>query len=180
MKIAVDLDNTLVNLDFFGIACWRAGVTPRHTSWEMPEVGPRVIEESIRLFENPDYMGNLAPLPDTEDTVRSWCRNHEVDVVTSRPRSLSECTAALVTRLFPGARLRMICEGKKPFLDRGKPAYDVVIDDAPHHITHAINCGVPRVIMISNDETSYNHRFRGIEGLEVVEGIADIKIEREE
>jgi hypothetical protein len=181
MKIAVDLDNVLKPLPVLAAAYRAAGVhrTPVLFPWSIAEHSAEVQDAFAEKVRDPEYMNRHSPYDQTPETLMDWvAAGHDVEIVTSRFPILRESTEAYCSRFFPGIPVRLVPFGADKGYNAtdGSPLYDMVLDDAPHNILRAVEAGVSLVVLVSRDDTPYNHWLRGAQGLRFCRWVHELRL----
>ena len=155
LVIAVDCDDVLLPSQALIIESYNqryntrvpleSAYDPYEPEWsaEPAEIARRIYE--IQLSE--DY-ARAVPFPDAVEVCQRLSEQHELHLVTARPDTLTELTAAMVERYF-GGMFREIehvgKDGSKGDICRGLRA-DVLIDDNAAHLHAAEQCQVPHLL----------------------------------
>lgn len=164
MRVSFDLDNTIFNLnDLYVKACYKFDTKYYHpTDWDIYNCYPRqVANELHRLFRSEDlYKTSLldAKLPYALNSIYKH-PNYKSYFITERANCCSEKDRQQL--LNAG----IICEPDRiidhnPKIEALKnQQIELHFDDAPHVIQDCIENHID-CVMISNDNTPYNHRMR--------------------
>lgn len=183
MKICLDLDNTLIALNDFWIKKVSAELGYNYTGydnvdWTLKWLPDDFVKRSHELFVDPEFMGNLPIIDGSQAKLLKWkCDGHELIVITAREAIISNATYALVRRDFPMVDDLMVVgwgNDKKELLKE----FDVLVDDNPLCIKAAIEVGIPKIFMISNNDTRYNlpyhQEFKDI--VNIVSSIVEVEL----
>jgi hypothetical protein len=161
MRIALDMDQTLLKMDVDQKVCKKLGFKwfPP-TDWSMSCYPDYVTKEIIKEFCNPDrkLMTSLKPFPGVIRALKKLKKyGHELIIVTSRMDS--EIDRKFIKKTFPMIDQIEIVGINLPKLERLKELkVDMYVDD---HITEdclsELTC---EMILILNKNTPYNHYMK--------------------
>jgi len=181
MYIGVDLDDTLFDLNtpIFKRINEEFGTSYKNNAiqdWDLSTFPSEIRKRIFECYKDASIMGQLIPFIWSGDKIREWKKqDHDVYTITSRCRELVYPTIAMVNRHF-GHDIDSVPVTEGPKTEYFKHfELDVWIDDSPHGVQESLDLGI-RTIMISNDETKYNHHMRQVDGLEVVEHIGCVEL----
>lgn len=169
MNIAIDLDNTMVDLRAVEDVSIEMGLKYRMSdvmSWGYKDFPSNFVKKIYQKFSDPSYMCNLEPFDGVNDKLKEWkFQGHELTCITCRNPLIRKATENFVAKLFPEIDFTNFINGISGLpgsLNESKISHlilmsaDVLIDDGPHYIIDALNHNI-RCFMISNNDTKYNH-----------------------
>ena len=181
LKIGVDLDNTLVDLNTPVFERINKEFGTDYKNDEIRDWGLSTFPENIRkrifdCYNDPTIMGQLKPFPWSKHKIRQMKNSgHTVILITARNIDLTYPTVSLVRRHFENNIDKVIVVDGSKARHFQECELDVWIDDGPSGVQDAVNLGI-RTIMISNNETKYNYHMRDVPGVEIVESIGHVVI----
>lgn len=178
LNIAIDLDNTLFANNIVNDTCDGLGI-PRPYDYMLSDVPEYVRNAIFSKFKDVSLMTSLKPYYGVRDILSHWhaIGLHDLHVVTSRDKLLSIETQSMVYRAYPMIeRVHLVTGYDKRGVFKTIRC-SMVIDDNSDIIEQALELGIPNIVMISNEDTLYNHRFIDVfkeRGVHVVRSIVDI------
>jgi hypothetical protein len=178
MNIVIDLDNTLFYNHIVDFMCASYSI-PRGNRQDLMDLPEEVRSKCFEAFGHAYIMGNLTPFNGAIGVDKTLVdMGHKVYVVTARDGSMKKETLAMVKKYFPHVTKTVLVGSYDKYDIYKKLKADMVIDDHFHHIQEAKMAGVPHVVMISNPNTPYNHKYvecvKGMEGA-VLTNISEFK-----
>jgi len=157
MNIIIDLDNTLFHNRVVNDVCNKYDIphTKYYTLQDLPQYA---IDECMTMFKDPMIMNYLEPIKGVRERLDSLVsEGHTLYCVTGRNNTMKDGTIEMVERHYPMISKTYIADNfdKRDIFKQLNA--DVVIDDHFKFILEALECGVEYVILISNNDTTYNH-----------------------
>jgi len=161
MNIAFDLHNTLVDLWSAYKRVFTALRLPiqKAVDWSQSNYPESVRQALSGMYKNPDVMCNLKPFPYVREYLDFLkLNNHKLLVVSAAHECIKETTIKMVRDLFDvdcivsgygGNKLKILQDNN----------INWYIDDCPNELLSIQNADIG-VIMISNENTLYNHHLR--------------------
>ena len=161
MKIAIDLDNTLISFNkswFDKLSDEYNYKLDDHTTWRLENYSESFRVKSVELFRNEIFLNSLLPYDGSYSKLQEWYdKKYEINVISARDLDLESITVSFVNRVFPMVSNTIIAgplNTKEEFLRNGN--YDVLIDDNPLCVKAASTVGIKYIYMVSNSDTRYN------------------------
>jgi uncharacterized HAD superfamily protein len=182
MRIAIDLDNTLIKFNIFWFnKLERFGYKLcNHTRWDLQNYSEDFSIESIKLFQDFDFLKNIPLYEGVYSKLLEWHnKNYVLEIITSRNIKLKEFTIDFVKSKMPMISKVVIPDtyDKVDSLINGN--YDVIIDDNPLSIESALYAKIKNIYMISNMDTVYTYPYINEfkeKNVKIVSSINDILI----
>jgi 5'(3')-deoxyribonucleotidase len=157
MNIAIDLDDTLVELDSVDRVSEVYGLNYKKSdvlTWTYNEFPENFRSAIFAKFIDADYMCSLRPfLNVTEKLVDLKNQGHYLICATSRDLKIKDRSIEFIKKTFPQFDKILVEPDKVPNLIQYKP--DILIDDSPKHIMKSLSYGIESYL-ISNNDTKYN------------------------
>lgn len=180
MNVGVDLDNTLINLDIINALIERHNYPcsiEEYIDWNMDNFPKHIQSAAFKLFKDETFMcNNVKPIKGSQETIELWSKKHNIILITARSEHLYDKTKQLVNDLFPHITdfnsVGFNQSKKDLFIEKKLDAW---IDDAPHGIIDAIECGI-KTYLISNETTRYNWHIKSLPNVNHVESIDKINL----
>lgn len=170
MRIGFDLDNTLLDTKILKYVFEKNNMRYYPAiNWDMSNYPDNIRQEIFKLFKS-DMMIHKNTLPFAVELIKKLkAEGHKIVVITARDKSLEKKTIELVHELFDVKCLVVgLHDSKLDLLEHYE--IDLWIDDSPR-IEEYFEAGIS-CIMISNEDTLYNHHLRNkIEWVDSVESI---------
>ena len=183
MIIGLDYDNTLVNNTAIETAAKNLGITiPQEYTYYLDGLKEDHKKETVRLFNDQNYMSNLLPIEGALTQLERWKRcGHKVIIITSRHTSLRESTENAISINFPNV-IDKVCFASEYYINKflliQQEKIEVWIDDNPYDTVNTVKAGI-NTYLISNKNTPYNYSIKHIfEDNHVVENITHIYFEK--
>lgn len=162
MRIAIDLDNTLIKFN----VCWfnkleRFGYKlNNHTRWDLQNYSNEFSEESIKLFQDFNFLENIPLYEGVYSKLLEWHnKNYTLEIMTSRNIKLKEFTEGFVKSKMPMISKVIIPDTYDKVDSLIKGNYDVIINDNPLSIESALYAKITNIYMISNMDTVYTYPY---------------------
>jgi uncharacterized HAD superfamily protein len=166
LKIAIDIDGVLLNLDTlfkYAFTYFNEEYYPA-TDWDMTNYPDHVRNLVFMMFEDENIMTTFLPFKDNMDDIKNkfelWKdKRHELYILSKRFEVISERTKHFIACMFPRTFKKVIViQGSK--IDYMKEYnLDILIDDSPKNIQECLDNKID-CIMISDDNQVYNHFMR--------------------
>ncbi len=180
MNIGFDLDNTLIHLDIIDILANEYNypcTIQQYTDWNMNNFPKYIQSKAMKLFRDHNFMcENIKTIKGAKKIISELSKDHNIFIITARVKKLHKKTEKLVNELFPEVK-GFHCVGynksKKDLFIENK--LDIWIDDAPHGVKDALDCGII-TYLISNNKTRYNWHIKDLPNLNVVSSVNKIEI----
>ena len=168
MNIGLDLDDVLIDVHIIQsvIDDYNLDLTMDDIKhWDLRDLPKDAREETFRRFKDAHYnCDRVKPIEGVSETLRTWKRQgHKLIVITSRPKEIALETIDMVQNKFPDVDKVIVAnhgEKKKYMIEEH---LDMFVDDAPKYIHEANEAKIPKVFLISNKHTPYNHEYRDSE-----------------
>jgi hypothetical protein len=162
MNIGFDLDQTLIDLKSVQQKIWK-----RHNlkynqpiDWNFSNVPENIRNEIFKMFEDPIQMCLAQPYKYSKRLlVKLQEQGHKVFIITARNKKIKKATIEMTRKYFGNIKTYVSNFGESKLDILRKENIDIWIDDAPHEIINVSKNNI-RCIMISNDNTIYNHYLR--------------------
>jgi len=159
MNIAIDLDNTLFKNDVVDNICKKYKVEPPRL-YDLTDLPKEVKDECFDAFNDIATMCSLKPFQeglgidkDLKDA------GHNVYIVTARPENSRTETIKMIETYFSYFDgVYVVPNNDKRDVYKNLDI-DIVIDDHIDYINQAKEVGVGYRILVSTDDTVYNHDF---------------------
>ena len=191
-KIAVDLDDCMFANPIVPNIIKEYNLKVEKHSWDLHELGDKVLGDLYSRFLMPKFMCNLKPYPGNVEKLNKF---HEMGfriiAITSRDPRIKKETTEMVMRYCPyfeGVFFSKEYEGNVPLMKLGKNAAlikegcSIFFDDSPKYIEAAMGLGFIKKFLISNDKTNYNWELRDkllknpVPDVTIVKSIAEIEL----
>ena len=174
MKIAFDLDETLVYGDIIAEAGRQLGIQCSNknvTTFDLSGIPKPIKQRAIELFSSVEYAVYKKKFFPGIFYFLDWCSPyHEIHIITSRPAILRHPTINMFRREglnlsnidfhFPNSSKEMKVGDDRPSkLDVfNQLSLDMYFDDSIEYCKEAITAGIEQVFLISNKNTTWNHK----------------------
>ncbi len=183
MKVGIDIDNTTAVLpvvedcvSLFGDK-YKSYSSSCPQTWGYGEFPEELTSAIYSKFSDEEYMTSLKLFPGVLKLIADWSVWHSITFITSRPTEIREKTRKWITGIFPFADMIACTTTKENYVIGCN--FDVMIDDDGRYfksINEYNSTGYRepiKAILISNDNTPYNHKFRSDASI-VVEKLTDV------
>lgn len=177
--IGVDFDNTIAKpKEFVGTAAAkRLGLRKFLYTYDYDFSScPKEMQQMIyTLFSDPDYMGNMIPLPGAANKLFEWSNcGYRIILITNRDEHLREVTIPIIKEHFPMIEKAIfIGSGSTKIEEMKNEGLNAWVDDSPKEVLNSLKLGLD-TCLISNSDTPYNwHLKTGFPG-RIFSCVADI------
>ncbi|MFC1653469.1 hypothetical protein ACFL1M_01325 [Patescibacteria group bacterium] len=163
MNIAVDVDDVLAALhsklnDYYNLKYNKNHVYDEYDNYFLGKIwnvrGEKVIK-IIEDFYESDLFHEILPIEGSQSGIKNL-KNHNLFVVTSRPKSIEKETIDWINKYFPKTFKEIIFTGQAtrktgPKITKAQLCLDnnidIIIEDSPWYVKECAEVGVPSIIL---------------------------------
>lgn len=177
--IGVDFDNTIAKpSEFVGaVAAKKLGLKQFMYNYDYDfSQCPKEMQEAIfNLFSDPDYMGNMTPLPGAAKKLAHWVTlGYKIIMITNRDEHLREVTEPILEKFFPMIEKSIfVGSGNTKIEEMEKEGLCAWVDDNPKEVFNSLKLGLD-TCLISNSDTPYNWHLKSNFPGRIFSKVADI------
>lgn len=178
-RIGVDFDNTIAKpKEFVGtVAARKLGLknflyTYDYDFSNCPEEMQKMIFD---LFSDPEYMGNMAPLPGAAKKLSQWAQTgFSIVLITNRDEHLRDITLPIINEYFPMIEKAIfVGSGNTKEKEMKEENLSAWVDDNPKEVFNSLKLGLD-TCLISNSDTPYNWHLKSNFPGRIFSRVADI------
>ena len=186
MKIAFDLDDTLVHCDVLKKVFQKYKIKKEDVNFkigfEYDDINPEAIRDILDVFKSP-YMGKLKPVKYSKHVIEELTRyGHEIHIITARAKDMKKHTSKLIQAHFPSVDLKNVhyvgSPKKAPVLKN--LGVSIMVDDNVSYVDELKDTDIT-LFVISNKDTWCNtgltEEVEHLDYVQVVENISEVLLE---